>query len=218
MTGFSYLEHALPNAPSVQPICEPSLPVPRLLRGCSFAYAQLHGIASRHVAVAGRSRDEYDGELTQLLEAAGCEIVLLVGYMRILSATFCNRWKRRALNVHPSLLPKFGGGMDLEVHKAVLAAGEKETGCTVHLVEAEVDSGESIVQKKCFVIQGESPESLKVTSWSFPSPARASPNHSLASDAHCCTYLLCPIACKRISGPRATSGGPCACRGDFNDL
>ncbi|KAL3933158.1 MAG: hypothetical protein SGPRY_000405, partial [Prymnesium sp.] len=123
--------------------------------------AKLHGIASRHVAVAGRSRDEYDGELTQLLEAAGCEIVLLVGYMRILSATFCNRWKRRALNVHPSLLPKFGGGMDLEVHKAVLAAGEKETGCTVHLVEAEVDSGESIVQKKCFVIQGESPESLK---------------------------------------------------------
>ena len=53
--------------------------------------------------------------------------MLLVGYMRILSPAFCTRWKRRALNIHPSLLPKFAGGMDLEVHTAVLAAGEGQT-------------------------------------------------------------------------------------------
>ena len=59
--------------------------------------------------------------------------------MRICSPAFCQKWAGKALNVHPSLLPKFAGGMDLEVHQAVVDAGERHSGCTVHLVEEVVD-------------------------------------------------------------------------------
>jgi len=113
------------------------------------------------VPVAGRSREDYDAEITRRLEAAGCKLVVLVGFMRILSAPFCKRWERRCLNIHPSLLPKFAGGMDLEVHQAVLQAGEKESGCTVHMVEPLVDAGQVVVQKRCPVLPSDTPESLK---------------------------------------------------------
>lgn len=77
------------------------------------------------------------------------QCVLLVGWMRILSADFVKRWERRSINVHPSLLPDFAGGMDLEVHRAVLAAGAKESGCTVHYVSEAVDGGDVVAQKRC---------------------------------------------------------------------
>ena len=65
------------------------------------------------------------------------------------------------MNVHPSLLPAFAGGMDKNVHQAVLDAGVKETGCTVHFVDEGADTGEIIVQKKCTVDPGETVETLK---------------------------------------------------------
>ena len=65
------------------------------------------------------------------------------------------------MNVHPSLLPKFAGGMDLEVHRGVLATHEKETGCTIHWVDEGVDTGKIIVQKKCSVETTDTPETLK---------------------------------------------------------
>lgn len=64
----------------------------------------------------GRSREDFDAEVTQALEDEGVQLVLCVGYMRILSPTFCQRWAGRCLNVHPSLLPDFAGGMDLQVN------------------------------------------------------------------------------------------------------
>ena len=69
------------------------------------------------------------------------QLVLMVGYMRIVSPSFTIKWAHRCINVHPSLLPDFAGGMDLAVHSAVIAAGKKKTGCTVHFVTAEVDGG-----------------------------------------------------------------------------
>jgi formyltetrahydrofolate-dependent phosphoribosylglycinamide formyltransferase len=123
--------------------------------------AALHGLPHAHVPVNGRSRDAYDAEITQRLEEAGCDAVLCVGWMRILSAPFCMRWRQRALNVHPSLLPAFAGGMDLEVHSAVLAAGVPESGCTVHFIEEAVDGGQIVVQKRCPVLPLDTPESLK---------------------------------------------------------
>ena len=69
--------------------------------------------------------------MTKVLQASGCDVVLCCGWMRILSASFCERWHRRCMNVHPSLLPKHAGGMDLQVHQAVLDARETESGCTV---------------------------------------------------------------------------------------
>lgn len=71
--------------------------------------------------------------------------------MRIVSPVFTRRWAGRCFNVHPSLLPDFAGGMDLQVHEAVLKARKTKTGCTVHLVTDEVDGGPIVVQKECLV-------------------------------------------------------------------
>ena len=81
--------------------------------------------------------------------------------MRILSDEFVDQWWGKILNVHPSLLPEFAGGMDLNVHQAVLDAGKKKTGCTVHLVTREVDGGPIVQQLSCEVDKGETCESLK---------------------------------------------------------
>ena len=123
--------------------------------------ARLHGIAAEYVPVSGQTRDEYDWKLTEKLRAMGVELIILIGYMRILSASFCDQWQGRALNIHPSLLPAFAGGMDIEVHRAVLRAKVPESGCTVHFVEKEVDGGGIVVQKRCPVTGCNTAEELK---------------------------------------------------------
>jgi folate-dependent phosphoribosylglycinamide formyltransferase PurN len=92
---------------------------------------------------------------------AGAELVLLVGYMRIVSDQLVETWRGRLLNVHPSLLPAFGGLMNMRVHEAVLAAGVSETGCTIHQVTEEVDGGPIVLQKHCPVLPGDTAEKLK---------------------------------------------------------
>jgi phosphoribosylaminoimidazole synthetase len=97
-----------------------------------------------------------------LLAAARVDLVLLVGFMRILSREFTERFAWRTLNVHPSLLPDFGGLMDLQVHAAVLAAKAPVSGCTVHFVDAGVDTGAVLWQEACAVDAArDSPEDLK---------------------------------------------------------
>ncbi|MBL7006580.1 MAG: phosphoribosylglycinamide formyltransferase [Spirochaetia bacterium] len=108
-----------------------------------------------------KDRIAYDRELSVMLRKYGVDLVLLIGYMRILSPEFCEHWKNRVVNVHPSLLPDFSGGMDTDVHTAVLNANKKETGCTVHLVTPELDAGPVILQKKCPVYENDTPETLK---------------------------------------------------------
>lgn len=128
-------------------------------------------VVTKFVSAKGLSRSQYDAECTAALLGAGVEFVLLVGYMRILSAEFCNFWKGQCINVHPSLLPKHAGGMDLEVHQAVLDAKEDETGCTIHEVTEDVDGGPVVVQKKVKVEIGESAESLKAKVQVLEGPA-----------------------------------------------
>lgn len=123
--------------------------------------ARKHNLEAISIPSKDLSREEFDQKVSDLLKSKGVELVLLVGYMRILSGSFCKEWENRALNVHPSLLPEFAGGMDLEVHKQVLEAKKKESGCTVHFVTEEVDSGPIAVQSKCPVLENDSPESLK---------------------------------------------------------
>lgn len=103
-----------------------------------------------------------DALISQILRAHKVDVVILIGYMRILSNEFVNEWRNKMINVHPSLLPAFAGGMDGKVHQAVLDAGVTETGCTVHYVTEEVDAGPILVQKKCAVLPGDTVESLKV--------------------------------------------------------
>jgi len=99
----------------------------------------------------------------KLLEAyAECRVLCLAGYMRLLPTEVLRAFPRRVLNIHPSLLPKFGGkGMyGHHVHEAVLAAGETESGCTVHRVTEIYDEGEIVLQKRCRVEPGDTAETL----------------------------------------------------------
>ncbi len=104
-------------------------------------------VVSKFVSAQGLTREQYDAECTAALLGAGVEYVILVGYMRILSKPFCDFWSGRCINVHPSLLPKHAGGMDLAVHQAVIDAGEEESGCTIHEVTEAVDGGPIVIQK-----------------------------------------------------------------------
>ncbi len=119
----------------------------------------------------GQSREEYGIHLDAVLKQHEIDLVVLIGFMRILAAEFTDKWKGKVLNVHPSLLPKHAGLMDLQVHAAVIAAGESESGCTVHAVEAVVDGGKILVQKRCALSPSETPESLKAKVQALEVPA-----------------------------------------------
>lgn len=110
---------------------------------------------------ANLSREEFDAKMTEVLRQHEVDLVVLIGFMRILSAQFIHDWQGRIINVHPSLLPLHAGKMDLDVHRAVISAGEKESGCSVHVVTEEVDAGPILVQKKCVVLAADTPEQLK---------------------------------------------------------
>ena len=123
--------------------------------------AENHNVPAVFISHKGKTREEFDAEMTSVLNERGADLVLLIGFMRILSAEFCNTWRDRLLNVHPSLLPKYAGGMDTNVHEEVLKNGETETGCTIHFVTDEVDGGPILIQKKCVVAPDDTVESLK---------------------------------------------------------
>lgn len=98
--------------------------------------------------------------LEALLAPFGVEFIVLAGYLKLLKLPA--RFRGRATNIHPALLPKFGGpGMyGHHVHEAVLAAGERESGCTVHMVDDAYDTGPILVQRRCPVLAGDTPETL----------------------------------------------------------
>jgi phosphoribosylglycinamide formyltransferase-1 len=88
---------------------------------------------------------------------SGANLVVLAGFMRILTPEFVNLWPGRMINIHPSLLPDYKG---LDTHARALADGKNEAGCTVHYVVPEMDSGPIIVQKRVKVLPGDTPETL----------------------------------------------------------
>lgn len=90
------------------------------------------------------------------------DLILMAGFLSILDGDFCQKWAGKLINLHPSLLPKYGGkGMyGIKVHRAVLKNKETQSGATVHYVIPEVDAGEIILQKACAIGPGETPESL----------------------------------------------------------
>jgi phosphoribosylglycinamide formyltransferase-1 len=106
--------------------------------------------------------EEYGQLLLASLEHAGVDLICLAGYMRLLPLNVVRHYRRRILNVHPALLPEFGGqGMyGQRVHEAVLASGVKETGCTVHFVDEQYDTGPILLQTKIPIEPGDTPETL----------------------------------------------------------
>ena len=101
-------------------------------------------------------------EIDQTLTQQHIQLIVLAGFLAIIPQWFCEKWDKKIINIHPSLLPKFGGkGMyGIRVHEAVLAAGERWSGCTVHYVSAEVDGGTIIAQSIVDVLPDDTPETL----------------------------------------------------------
>jgi len=112
------------------------------------------GIRSEAISHKGYpgGREAYDTAVSALIEESGADLVVLAGYLRLVSESFVTRWKDRLINIHPSLLPSFKG---LHVHQAALDAGVKFAGCTVHYVVPEVDSGPIIAQAVVPVLPGD---------------------------------------------------------------
>ena len=133
--------------------------------------AQTLKIPTQFLSAKGLTREEYGEKLDTLLQQYQVDLIVLIGFMRILSADFTQKWPERIINVHPSLLPRHAGLMDLQVHAAAIDAGDTESGCSVHVVEAKVDAGQILVQKRCPIEIGETPESLKAKVQALEVPA-----------------------------------------------
>lgn len=125
--------------------------------------AKEQGFKTAFIDSKEKTREEFDKEMAAVLEKEQIDLVVLVGYMRILSTEFVRKFKNKIINVHPALIPKFCGPsfFGANVHEAVLAAKEKETGMTIHYVDEGVDTGKIILQKTCPVTPADTVESLK---------------------------------------------------------
>ena len=109
------------------------------------------------------SQDAFEKSIHEILRENAIDVVILAGFMAILSESFTSRWPRRILNVHPSLIPSFCGEgfYGLKVHEAALRYGVKVTGATVHFVNEIPDGGEIIAQKAVYIEDGDTPEILQ---------------------------------------------------------
>ncbi len=125
--------------------------------------AREHSLPAYHMSSAHFSSEEdFVERLLSLLDEHEANLIALAGYMKLLPPRLIERYRQRIVNIHPALLPKFGGkGMyGHHVHEAVLAAGERESGATVHVVDEDFDHGPVLMQKRIPVLPGDTPETL----------------------------------------------------------
>ena len=122
-----------------------------------------HGAPSQVIPSSGREQAAFEAELQAALEQAQAQVIVLAGFLRILSPEFIERWPERIINVHPSLIPSFCGQgfYGLKVHQAALDYGVKLTGATVHLVNHIPDGGRILRQKAVEILPGDTPEILQ---------------------------------------------------------
>jgi phosphoribosylglycinamide formyltransferase-1 len=119
--------------------------------------ARAAGIAVAVIPHQGKTREDFDAEVDQALRAGGVELVVLAGFMRILSDGFVRSWEGRLINIHPSLLPAYKG---TRVHERVIEAGDALSGASVHFVVPELDAGPVIAQASVPVHPSDTPEML----------------------------------------------------------
>jgi phosphoribosylglycinamide formyltransferase 1 len=124
--------------------------------------AERSGVACAVVPTRGREASDVASELLDLLARHRIDVILLAGYLKLVPVEVVQRFHGRILNIHPALLPSFGGkGMyGRRVHEAVLEAGVAESGATVHFVDEEYDRGEILAQRRVPVERGDTPETL----------------------------------------------------------
>lgn len=105
----------------------------------------------------------YDQQLLETLKQQKVDLVVLAGYLKIVPSEIIDAYPRQIINIHPSLLPKYGGQgyYGIHVHKAVVEAGDKISGATVHFVDKGIDTGDIILQKSIPVLEGDSPQTLQ---------------------------------------------------------
>ena len=132
----------------------------------AYALQRAEKAGVRSVTVSRKdsaSQEEFEGAISRELEKAGIEMIVLAGFMSILSASFTAKWERRIINIHPSLIPSFCGKgyYGLRVHEAALNYGVKVTGATVHYVNEVPDGGQIILQKAVDILPGDTPEVLQ---------------------------------------------------------
>lgn len=108
-------------------------------------------------------REKLSKKIDEELKKYNIDLIVLAGYLSIVDSNFISKWKNKIINIHPSLLPKFGGkGMyGMKVHEAVIKNKEKESGCTVHYVTDTIDGGDIIMQNKVNVLEDDTPEILQ---------------------------------------------------------
>ncbi len=125
--------------------------------------AENHGVPGFAVPRKGRSQEEFEAGLMEKLQEYRADMIILAGFLSILSGEFVKRWPDRILNVHPSLIPAFcgRGHYGLKVHEEALRRGVKVTGATVHLVNEIPDGGRILLQKAVEVLPGDTPETLQ---------------------------------------------------------
>jgi phosphoribosylglycinamide formyltransferase-1 len=128
----------------------------------AVARAERAGVAAVVVPTKGRERSDVGAEMLARLEEHHVDVVLLAGYLKLVPPAVVARYPGRILNIHPALLPSFGGkGMyGMNVHRAVIEAGEPESGATVHFVDEEYDRGRVLAQRRVAVEPGDTPEAL----------------------------------------------------------
>ena len=134
--------------------------------------AKENGIAAEVVKKSGGNQAAFETKLSALLEKNRIDLIVLAGFMSILSESFTSRYPKRIINVHPSLIPSFCGKgfYGLRVHEAALSRGVKVTGATVHFVNEIPDGGEIILQKAVKILKTDTPQSLqkrvmKIAEW-----------------------------------------------------
>jgi phosphoribosylglycinamide formyltransferase-1 len=121
-------------------------------------WARAQGLSTWALESKGRGKEEFDRVMSAALEEHDVGTVVLAGFMRILSPWFVNEWRGRIVNIHPSLLPKYRG---LDTHTRAIEAGDKLSGCSVHLVTEELDAGEVLGRAEVAIEPGDTPASLE---------------------------------------------------------
>ena len=161
--GGSNLQAIIDSCRTGSVNAEPRVVISNNSRSLALSRARRVGIPTHHLSSTTHpDPDELDSAITDTLQRYGVEVVALAGYMRMLGRRTLCAYRNRILNVHPALLPSFGGrGMYGErVHSAVLAAGQSVSGVTVHLVDQEYDHGPIVAQTRVAVLPGDTPDTL----------------------------------------------------------
>lgn len=143
-------ENKLPN-------CKIELLIVNKKEAYAVERAKKHNIAYRIIESKNKKREDFDHQMLEVLTKKKIEIIVLAGFMRILSKPFITRYKNRIINIHPSLLPLYPGA---HAHRDVIQSGAKESGCTVHFVDEGIDTGPIIMQQAISIDKDDNEETL----------------------------------------------------------